>query len=323
MDHAAAGSERILLLTHNASFHKWDFRKSGTGAVSLPQGRRLALALLSVLIFWTIFLAGVYGLAPTKTLMGVWPFHPPSIAVGKFPWSYCGAFVVDMPLALSASTKASAAFTTSLGAPFSVLTKTPGTDPPIANPQSSSVQSACVNIATTLSTACVISGVPPQIARLYVFEPNWRRADAMSACCFGVKSRHAKMASAALALARAPDAVAIAFPDFSSALSAFIPASLALPSANSALPSADCALTSKEPIICADSVSFLWPYGYAAISAKTATAKKQSASFSSDLSFALSSGGWPTFAGTTTTEDAPPLPLLQRWAAMPPVAKGF
>ena len=41
-------------------------------------------------------------------------------------------------------------------------------------------------------------------------------------------------------------------------------------------------------------------------------------------------GGWPTFAGTTTTEDAPPLLLLQRacpepvegWAAMPPVARG-
>ena len=31
----------------------------------------------------------------------------------------------------------------------------------------------------------------------------------------------------------------------------------------------------------------------------------------------------PPFAGTTTTEDAPPLPVLQRWAAMRPVAGDF
>jgi hypothetical protein len=34
-------------------------------------------------------------------------------------------------------------------------------------------------------------------------------------------------------------------------------------------------------------------------------------------------GGWPIFASAILTEDAPPLLLLQRWAAMQSVAGGF
>jgi len=34
-------------------------------------------------------------------------------------------------------------------------------------------------------------------------------------------------------------------------------------------------------------------------------------------------GGWPTFAGRTINEDAPPLLLLQRWAAMQQRARGL
>lgn len=34
-------------------------------------------------------------------------------------------------------------------------------------------------------------------------------------------------------------------------------------------------------------------------------------------------GGWPTFAGTITTEAAPPFAVFERWAAMQPAAKDF
>ena len=54
-----------------------------------------------------------------------------------------------------------------------------------------------------------------------------------------------------------------------------------------ALTEASVALESNEPITPAESSSFLWPYGYATISANTAIAKKQRPIFSNSLSLYL------------------------------------
>jgi len=194
--------------------------------------------------------------------------------------------------------------------------------------------SSCASISASCAAlykavhkrSCSISFVDPMCTTLGLYCFNCPTSESKlvterpeSKYCVLAKSKSISSARLATAptFSRAFPAFSTASPDLVSASFEWLNAVSDLVSAVDALVSALRALASRDPIVHSDRVSFLCPYGYAAISDNAAIAKQHRPIFSSSFSFFSSfDERWANTSKTTSsaknTSAAPSRPLWAR-----------